>query len=357
MGAALLFGQDLLTNPIFGFLYVWVWVGLVPISLLFGPVWRTLNPIRTLHLLLCRAAALNPTSGLLHLPRNVGIWPAAVGFFAFVWLELAAPDRATRLVVLFWLGGYITAMLIGGVVFGQRWFSVADPFEAYATIVAKLSPWARAADGRIAARAPLTNLATLSPKPGQTTLIAILLGSTGWDGFSNSSTLIVWAQDSNLPSPLINTLGLLAFIGIVIVSYQVVTRSIRIPDRPSRELPGLFAHTLVPIALGYVTAHYVTLLLFEGQRVFITSSDPLSRDWNLFGTAEFGVNYGLANYPGLIGLIQTGAIITGHILGVIAAHDRALVLQPRGRAVTGQIPMVALMVAYTTAGLLLLFSE
>jgi len=115
--------------------------------------------------------------------------------------------------------------------------------------------------------------------------------------------------------------------------------------------------TLIPITLGCITAHYLTLLLFEGQRVFITSSDPLSRGWNLFGTAELGVNYTLANYPGLIGLIQAGALVVGHILGVIAAHDRALTLQPRGQAVIGQIPMMVLMIGYTTAGLLLLFTE
>jgi len=70
-----------------------------------------------------------------------------------------------------------------------------------------------------------------------------------------------------------------------------------------------------------------------------------------------GVNYTLANYPGLIGLIQAGALVVGHILGVIAAHDRSLTLQPRGQAVIGQIPMMVLMIGYTTAGLLLLFTE
>jgi hypothetical protein len=32
-GLAMMAGQDLLTNPIFGFVFVWMWVGLVPISL------------------------------------------------------------------------------------------------------------------------------------------------------------------------------------------------------------------------------------------------------------------------------------------------------------------------------------
>jgi len=57
------------------------------------------------------------------------------------------------------------------------------------------------------------------------------------------------------------------------------------------------------LALGYVTAHYLTLLILEGQRVFITSSDPLGLGWDLFGTAGSGINVSIVNYPGLIGSI------------------------------------------------------
>jgi len=46
----------------------------------------------------------------------------------------------------------------------------------------------------------LTNLAMLTSRPGQTTLTAILLGSTGWDGFSNSTTLISWLRTATCPA-------------------------------------------------------------------------------------------------------------------------------------------------------------
>lgn len=49
-------------------------------------------------------------------------------------------------------------------------------------------------------------------------------------------------------------------------------------------------------------------------------------------------------------------IITGHVVGTVLAHDRALSLFPRPTAVLGQIPLLVLMVVYTVAGLLLLFS-
>src|SRR5215213_11469976 len=48
VGWAALRGPDNLANPTFGVVYVLLWVGLVPASLLVGPVYRAFNPLRTL---------------------------------------------------------------------------------------------------------------------------------------------------------------------------------------------------------------------------------------------------------------------------------------------------------------------
>lgn len=358
MAAALLFGPDLLTNPIFGFLYVWVWVGLVPVSLLVGPIWATLNPFRTLHLIGCRLLRTDPTRGLFTLSRRVGIWPAVGGLASFVWLELIAPDRATIPTVLFWVALYSVTMLFGTVLFGQRWIGAADPFEVYAATVAKLSPWARGVTGPIVARPPLANLRTLDPKAGTVTFIAVLLASTGYDGFSNSAVWYQWAAQTPIPGRPLGTLALAGFIVVVLGSYTAaVVLAGRVAGRHHRKLPGLFAHTLVPIALGYVAAHYLTLLILEGQRVFINISDPLGRGWNLFNTAERGVDMSIVNYPSLIGSLQVGAVVAGHILGAITAHRQAVNLFPRRAAIIGQVPLLTVMVGYTVAGLLLLFAE
>jgi hypothetical protein len=95
-------------------------VGLGPISLLFGPVWRTLNPLRTIHLLACWLLGADPNHGVVRLPHWVGRWPAAIGLFTFVWLELVAPDRVTIPILLLWLTLYAVIMLFGSVPFGQR---------------------------------------------------------------------------------------------------------------------------------------------------------------------------------------------------------------------------------------------
>src|SRR3954452_5029409 len=78
-------GPDLLTNPTFGAVYVLLWVGIVPMSLLFGPFYRAVNPVRTLHLLFTTLTGGRADRGVLRLPERVGQWPAAVGLLAFVW--------------------------------------------------------------------------------------------------------------------------------------------------------------------------------------------------------------------------------------------------------------------------------
>jgi hypothetical protein len=75
---AALFGPDLATNPAATWVYVLFWVGLVPASLLFGPVWRQLNPIRTVHRGVARVLKIPARRGVFPYPRGLGYWPAGV---------------------------------------------------------------------------------------------------------------------------------------------------------------------------------------------------------------------------------------------------------------------------------------
>jgi hypothetical protein len=55
-----------------------------------------------------------------------------------------------------------------------------------------------------------------------------------------------------------------------------------------------------------------------------------------------------------IALVQVGAIIVGHVVGVTLAHERALLSARRARA-SDQLPLVVVMVLFTFGGLGLLF--
>jgi small-conductance mechanosensitive channel len=65
-------GEDLLTNPTFGVVYVLLWVGMVALSVLLGPVWPLLSPVRTIHLVLTKALHTNPRAGVLDYPERLG---------------------------------------------------------------------------------------------------------------------------------------------------------------------------------------------------------------------------------------------------------------------------------------------
>ena len=103
-----------------------------------------------------------------------------------------------------------------------------------------------------------------------------------------------------------------------------------------------------------MTAHYLSYLIEQGQNTIIQLSDPMVRGDNLLGTGNWDVNYWLSFHPSLLAVLKVLAVITGHVVGVIAAHDRAISLLPQRHHVSGQIGMLVIMVAYTATGLYLL---
>jgi hypothetical protein len=355
-GLAMMAGQDFLTNPIFGFVFVWMWVGLVPISLLLGQFWRATNPLRTIHRGLCAVARIDPEQGLLPLPTGIGVWPAAIGLFGFGWLELVQPDRTTLAVLRVWALAWLVILVLGAIVFGQRWIGAADPFEVYASTIAQMSIFRRVGD-QLRLVNPLAGLNAWRAPPGATAVVAALLGSTAFDSFTNTTWWIQTVQSSALPTVLWGTGGLLTMIIIVFVTFTIGAAWMGLyGDLPAWQYPRLMVGSLLPIVLGYVVAHYATLLIVEGQRVAINFSDPLSRGWNTFGSAEMGVNSAIFNHPTGIAVMQACAIVGGHVFGIICAHEKAVALLPPDRAIRGQLPLLVVMIGYTCAGLLLLFS-
>jgi hypothetical protein len=121
-----------------------------------------------------------------------------------------------------------------------------------------------------------------------------------------------------------------------------------------RTLAGWFAPSLVPIAFVYVTAHYVTFLLFQGQALYALVSDPLGRGWDLFGTADVMPDIGVLS-ANTIWYVQALALVAGHVAGLAVAHDRAVtVFREREAALRSQYAILGLMVVYTVGGLWLL---
>jgi hypothetical protein len=331
-------------------LYVTFWVGLVPASLLLGPVWRVANPLRLVHRGLRRLVP-SPAAGLR--PPAVGLWPAAAVLVAFLWLELVFPGRAEPATVAVFLLGYAVVQVALALRFGADWFTHGDGFEVYSTLIARLSPWARRDDGRLVLRNPLANATAVPAVPGLAAVVVVLLGSTAFDGLSRT---VFWQTGpGSANDTLSGTVGLAAMIALVAVLYVLGARlSGRLAGQPERVQPRRYAATVVPIALGYTVAHYFSLLVLDGQTTWILASNPFGlAGVDLFGTYGNTVDL-TAVSSDAIALVQVGAIILGHVVGVTLAHERALLSAPRARA-SDQLPLVVVMVLFTLGGLGLLF--
>jgi hypothetical protein len=333
---------------VYGF-YITFWVGLVPVSLLLGPVWRRVNPLRTLHALLARLTGPAPAADRLD---RIGLWPAAVALLLYAWLELAYPERSEPITVGLFLLYYGVAQLIAAMFFGPGWFARGDGFEVYFTLLGRLAPIGRRPDGRLVVRNPLHGAEGTPPLPGLAAVVVVLVGTTAFDGVTRTQ----WWQDG--PGSSGDSAGLLAAVGLfdtVALVAGLYAGATLLSGRISggRHGPTWYAHSLIPIAAGYATAHYFSLLLLDGQQTWILASDPFQTGLNLFGTAANTVNY-TAISPRSISLVQVGAIVLGHVLAVILAHDRAVQLAPAHRAVVAQLPLLTVMVAFTVGGLGLL---
>jgi hypothetical protein len=372
-------------NPAPTWFYVWLWVGLVPASLLLGPVGRLLNPLRALAAALARFSGDPDERAVRPLPPGLGCRPAAAALAAFAWLELVYPERAEPQVVLIFLVLYALAQLGGAMRWGSAWFAAGDGFEVWSTLLGHLAPVGRDEadpERRLVLRNPLAGLATIRPGPGLAAVVAVVLGATVYDGVSSTGWWSELLAGLSGPAELAaGTVGLAATIAAVAGAWLLAcTASARLAGSEARALvpaggaPGRaqgaqgaqgawspagralaadLAHSLLPIAAGYTIAHYASLLLWQGQAGYILASDPFGLGWDLFGTAGWSIDYGVAP-PATIALIQVGAIVLGHLLGVVSAHDRAVALLPPTAARRSQYPLVVVMVAFTVIGLGLL---
>ena len=358
------------------FLFVTVWLGFPFFSALLGDLFRPFNPWRAVGRL--AGAGFGAIAGQrpahLTYPERLGRWPAAIGLLAVVWLEVVyggsggvavGLDPHTAAVAALIYSGYTLAMTA---VFGvEEWCERGEVFSVYFGMFGRLGAFGTRA-GRLGRRRMLTAATSWAAIPGSAAVVIASIATTSFDGAQEGAFkdaiegVFEWLLDRGLnPTAslrLTDTLFmLLCFAGVGLV-YLLGVRGMRsVPGAPSfQKLRTGFAHTLIPIALAYLVAHYFSLFVFQEQAQFTyLLSDPLGTGHtDLFGTAGGGVDYNLLS-ANAIWYVQVGALVVGHVLGLMLAHDRALVYWPDyRRATASQYWMLAVMVAFTCFGLYLL---
>ncbi|WP_245482084.1 hypothetical protein, partial [Mesorhizobium sp. M7A.F.Ca.CA.002.14.1.2] len=364
--AAGLFGShDPLSNPLPLVIWTLLWAGVTLLQGLFGDLWSWLNPWYGPW----RIASRLFGTGTWRLPRWVGCWPAAILFFAFAWFELIdpAPDDPARLAVaagLYWLFSFLAILA-----FGYRGWSRSGEFlTVFFSMVARFAIVVRNEHGRLALCWPGAKLLAAEPLPASGMAFLLLaLSSVSFDGLSKTFFWLGLFGINPLEFPgrtaLIGsgTFGLIltfALLAAVFLLAAWLGQRLAGSDHILNQAAGQLVWSIVPIALAYHIAHYLTALLVDGQYALAALSDPFAMGWNLFGTADMQIEAGIvagADSAWWLWNIQAGAIILGHVLAVLVAHGFAWRLHPQpSRAALSQFPLTLLMVAYTVFGLWLL---
>jgi hypothetical protein len=340
------------TRPTIAPVLVWVvfWLVVPFAGALIGDWYTDINPWRSL------GRGLRVGRGeRLGLIDSVGVWPAAFLLVAFTWLELVSPDSGSP-VTLGTAALVYTLALMGAMAYAGRetGLAVFDAFTPYNRLFSSISPLGRSAEGRLIWRGWLRALTVLPAWRGLPAFVVVAIGTVTYDGASATASFQAAMGDFG-QTVLGETLLLIGCVLGIGAAYWIASwaaaRMVGGGTTPSR-VAARFAHTLVPIALAYALAHYMTLIVFEGQQLIAAVSDPFALGWDLFGTADRKVDFFItAAEP--VWYAQVAVIVTGHVLGVILAHDRALG-DFGAEAVRSQYAMLLLMVSLTTLGLLIL---
>jgi hypothetical protein len=321
------------------FLWVYGWVALPILSAVLGPVWAWLDPFSSLYDLgagLLRRAGIGSSSPRPY-PELLGAWPAAIGLAVVVWMELSArilDGRPLGLVLV----AYTVVTLAGMAQYGRdAWRSRAEVFGVWFGVLARLAPVGLVGPpeaGRVTRRPLGTGLLRATWTPALVALVAVGTGSIIYDGLSQTKAFFdVFGVLSLAGSSLVLAL----FLAVLVALFLAVARVV-----------GLAAvgAGLVPVALGYLVAHYMTLLLFDGQRIVVAISDPLQLGWDLVGTAFWEPNQDVLSTT-TFWTLQVAAVIVGHVVGAWAGHGAIRRERAAGRAVP-QWPLALLMVGLTS---------
>jgi hypothetical protein len=325
------------------FVWVYTWVGVAIVSAFLFPIWHWLDPFSTLHDIGARVLrALGVGSWeTADYPARLGRWPA-VGAMAFlIWIEIVLRQGVGRtlFIVVVAYTAFTLAMMAQ---FGRdTWRANGELFTVWTRLLNRLAPFGLADEaGRVRRRPFASGLLEGGWSRADVVLIALATGSILFDGLSQTTP---WYEAFGAPGPPILTLQLAAFLGLIVAAALAVSALVGVTST---------AAGLLPIAVGYLVAHYLTYLLIDGQRIFIAISDPLQTGADIFGTAFYQPTGGFLA-PGLVWTLQLVAVVGGHMIGawgghVAAAREAGANLRLRQAVRLRQVPLAVVMVALTT---------
>jgi len=347
---------------------VWIigWIGIAYICALIGDIWEIANPWDTLF------RWFGPRDdNARDWPAWLGMWPAVFLLGAFAWLELISEAGESPRQLAFLIVMYSAITWLGMATLGRRnWLRNGEAFAVIFALFGRFAPLCRSRDGGLALRMPAVGLLVDHPvRFSQTAFVLLALSTVTFDGFLETPAWVMLLE-AILDTPFflaledlglnrlktIKTLAMLVFFGGFLTIYLMCCRLMALADRavPMRQVVGSFVLPLVPIAIAYHLAHYLSYLLISGQGVIPLMSDPFGFGWDLLGTADYRIDIGIVGAR-FVWNLSIVSIVIGHLLAVYLSHAMALRLFADARAaLRSQIPMLVLMIGYTMISLWIL---
>ncbi|APE43518.1 hypothetical protein BOO69_08915 [Sulfitobacter alexandrii] len=335
------------------------WMAAVSLAPVVGNLWSWINPWTGLY------RVLGPLRPIVALPERVGMWPAVVllmGFAAFQLADIAPDDpaRLARFVAIYWVATFAGMMLCG-----PGWLRHGELGTAVFSAYASLAP-VRFSDPA-GAGGPGWRLLAEKPMPAAGIFALCLLGVGSFDGLNETFWWLGTIGVNPLEFPgrsavVGQTLAglLLACEALVAVFALTVWMGLRLAraDTGFGTAFGWLALSVLPIALAYHIAHYLTSFLVQIQYSVAALSDPFARGADWLGIEPFRVTTGFFNSIDSVRVIwttQAGVVVLGHVWSVLLSHRIALRLFGDGpRTALATLPLSVFMIAYTMLGLWLL---
>ncbi len=386
--------------------FIWVvwWVGLGFFVAALGNLWALVNPWKAAYSAAESLYQLVRPGEAMHLgidyPQRWAMWPAVVLFLVFAWIENAFAESSNPRDLAWMVIAYTVITWAGMFTFGKhQWLRHGEVFSAIFGLFARFSVTevrvpasedcgeCTAADCRnedgdcvdcyecfeyaeereFNLRPPGVGLGNLSyVTPSLVALVMLLLASVTFDGFSATPEWIAVQGEFITAFPeltnkflngvtIANTLGLIAFpLGFFALYGGTCFLMVRVcgGEPPTvGMLVAAYVFSLIPIALAYHYAHFLSYLLVQGQLIIPLASDPFGVGWDLFGTADYMINIRVTNAR-FIWFFSVAAIVIGHMAAVYLAHMRAMRLYDnQAMVLRSQFPMLGLMVLYTIVSL------
>ena len=366
--------------------FVWIiwWVGMGYITALLGNAWALLNPWkiafewqRNL-----RGLANAPENPPFRYPQALGAWPATAALFLFAWMEnvyVGAFQPFTLSVIIIAYSAFTWA---GMAAFGKHeWLRRAELFSVLFALFARFSPTeirvverdARSPDDSVDCherfeRAPAGSR-QLNLRPfavglalprdvsmPMTVFVILALAGVSFDGFQDTQAWASLRQSllTFAPWDVIDTLGLISapiLFAALYLAFCWAVKRLSADREDTLAVASAYVMSLVPIAIAYNLAHFISLLLIQGQIIIPLASDPFGFGWNIFGTAGYRLNLYIIGGKA-VWFISLAAIVLGHVASVYLAHLTALRrAHVAPRPLRGQIAMLALMLLYTVSSL------